>query len=231
MSNNQNIVPYSSGNGGWGDAAAENAGRLLCGSLLKFNNEGKWGIGKEFVPLPNGFQLAALDTKAAWVFWQGGKPVDEKTVVRGPGEQLPDRDTLGDNDKGQWEKGFNNELKDPWANTRYIHFANPETAEAYTFSTTSIGGKRAVSELSDAVSRMRITHPNATPIVEFGSKPMATRYGVKPRPHFQIVGWLGLIEGEAKPAPAARRLTQQEVSEADKKSLDHDFRGDEIPWK
>jgi hypothetical protein len=230
MNNNPNIVPYTSGNGGWGDAAAENPGRLLWGSLLKFNNEGKWGIGKEFVPLPNGFQLAALDTKAAWVFWQGGKPVDEKTVVRAPGEQLPDRDTLGDNDKGQWEKGFNTEPKDPWANTRYIHFANPETAEAYTFSTTSMGGMRAVSDLSDAVSRMRTVHADATPLIEFGSAPMVTRYGVKPTPSFRIVGWLGLSEGEAKPAPATRQLTQQEQEMVDKKRLDRDFRGDRIPY-
>lgn len=36
---------------------------------------------------------------------------------------------------------------------------------------------------------MRRRQPGAVPIVELRSRQMKTKYGSKPRPHFQIKGW------------------------------------------
>jgi hypothetical protein len=219
------IKPYASAGDGWGDAAKEANARLIKGTLLKFA-DWRWTTGKEGAPVPEGTQLTALATLAAWVLWQGGKPVEDETIVRQPGGELPDRDTLGFTDQAEWEKGPRGEPKDPWANTRFVYLVNPNTAEAFTFSTSSIGGKRAVSELGDQIKRMREVYPDATPIVELRWADMPTKHGKKSRPVFKVVGWEGVVEEEAKPAPAARRLTQEEVQEADRKSAN-----DEIPWQ
>ena len=122
-----------------------------------------------------------------WVRWEDGKPVEY--LVRRPGERLPDRDTLGHTHEGEWETGPGGEPKDPWANTRLVYLANTATAEAYTFSTSSWGGRAAVIELGDQIARMRSAHPDATPIVELRSAEMTTRFGPKSRPAFRVVGF------------------------------------------
>jgi hypothetical protein len=188
-------------------------------------------VGKEHAPIADGTQLTALSTVALWLFWQGGKPDESKTIIRQPGEDLPDRETLGHDDQTKWEKGLDGKPKDPWADTRYVYLTNPLTAEIYTFTTTSGGGHKAVHDLGEQIELMRSAYPGATPIVELRSAPWPTRYGMKSRPLFKVVDWeTGAIEGEAVAKPASvRRLTQQEKNAADKKNIDDAMGGDSIP--
>src|SRR4051794_3969997 len=80
---------------GWDDTAAEADARLIRGSLLKFA-DWRWSIGKEkeAVEVKEGRQLVAVATAAAWVKWDGGKPVDYR--LREPGQPMPERGELGD---------------------------------------------------------------------------------------------------------------------------------------
>jgi hypothetical protein len=220
MGTNQTITPYAGPPDGWDGAAQEANARLLKGALLKFI-DGKWMTGKEGTPVPDGLQLAALGTQAAWVFWQNGKPVDAETIFRQPGGQLPDRDTLSHNNSAEWPKNSSDERQDPWRNTRLVYLCELPSAEMFTFSTTSMGGFRAVADLGDQVKRMRTVHPDATPIVELRAAPMPTKHGMKSRPVFKVVGWES-TGGEA-PTPAGPRLTQRQ-------ELDAETDGDEIPY-
>ena len=163
---------------GWDDTAAEAEARLIRGSLLKFT-DWKWSIGKErAVEVKEGRRLIAVATAAAWVKWQGGKPVEYR--LREPGGRMPERDELGDNDKAQWEPGPDGkEARDPWQSTRFVHLIDPQTAEAFTFSTSSFGGRDCVINLADQIKRMRGKHPDAVPLVELGAAPMATKFGRK----------------------------------------------------
>jgi hypothetical protein len=89
----------------------------------------------------------------------------------------------------EWETGPGGEPKDPWANTRLVYLVDPDTAEAYTFSTSSWGGRAAVIELGDQIARMRTTYPDAAPIVELRAVEMPTRFGRKSKPALKVVGW------------------------------------------
>ena len=60
---------------GWDDAAAENAERVIKGTLLKFN-DWRWTKGKEGTEVEEGTALVALGTAAAWVKWRDGKPIE-----------------------------------------------------------------------------------------------------------------------------------------------------------
>jgi putative DNA primase/helicase len=149
---------------GWNDAAAEASERVLRGALLKFG-DGRWSRGTEGLDVPNGTKLVALDTAAAWVKWSDGKPVEYR--MREPGQKMPDLEEMPDRDKSQWEPGPDGITpRDPWQSTRFLYLVDPQTAEAFTFSTSSWGGRGAVADLGDQIGRMRFSHPGAVPLVE-----------------------------------------------------------------
>lgn len=173
-------------NDGWDDTAAEAESRIIRGSLLKFS-EGRWYIGKENAAVKEGRQLLAVATAAAWVKWQGGKPVEYR--LREAGVPMPEREELGDCDRASWETGSDGQPRDPFQSTRFVHLIDPQSAEAFTFSTSSGGGIDCVVNLADQIRRMRSKYPNAVPLVELGAVPMRTKHGPKSKPVFRVVGW------------------------------------------
>jgi|SRR6516165_4245692 len=134
-----------------------------------------------------GTQLVAIGVAAGWVKWQGGKPVE--TRLRQPGKPLPVREELPDLEQLKWEKGADGQFRDPWQETKFVYLIDQRTAESYTFSTSSWGGREAVLHLGDAIARMRSVHPTATPVVALEASAMPTRYGRKSKPVFKIVDW------------------------------------------
>jgi hypothetical protein len=147
----------------------------------------RWTAGKEATPVADGTRLVALATAAMWVRWQGGKPAEHR--VRQPGQRLPEREELGHDDENEWETGPSGEPVDPWQNTRLVYLVAPDTAEAFTFSTSSWGGRSAVTDLGDQIARMRNAHSDAVPIVELKAVEMKTKFGRKSKPLFRVVGW------------------------------------------
>jgi hypothetical protein len=194
------LVTYETDDG-WGDAAAEYNDTLNRGEFLKCP-EGFWSVGKEGSALPRDTRLVATSTTAAWVKWSGNRPVESH--IRRPGEQLAEREELGDLDESAWEAGPDGRPRDPWQNTRYCYFVNPEAAAVYTYSTSSWSGRSAVSGLGDQIARMRLARPGSLPIVEFDSAPHKTKFGLKRKPILRIVGWVGGDLSAA--APDIKRL-------------------------
>jgi hypothetical protein len=182
-----NLVPIESDDG-WSDAAAESAERTIKGTLVKFT-DWKWFKGKESIEIEEGTALVVLGTTAAWVKWSGGKPVEYR--MRQAGHRLPERDELGDLDESEWEFGPDGQPKDPWQNTRFVYLVDPVSAEAFTFSTSSWGGRAAVSDLAEQIQRVRCARPGAVPVVELRAAPWLTKHGRKSRPFFKVVDWRG----------------------------------------
>jgi hypothetical protein len=172
---------------GWRDAAVEASERVLRGTLLRFS-DWNWTRGKEATPIEKGTKLVALGTAAAWVRWERGKPVEYR--MRQSGKPLPDREELGSTDQSQWEVAPDGKTpRDPWQSTRFVHLVDADSAEMFTFSTSSWGGREAVINLGDAIARMRSAHPKALPVVALDAAALLTRFGRKSRPVFKIVDW------------------------------------------
>jgi hypothetical protein len=207
-------------NDGWNDAAAEAAERTIRGTLLKFS-DWKWYAGKEATPVPDGTRLVALATAAGWVRWENQKPVEYR--MREPGRRLPDREELGHSDQDEWELDPRGEAKDPWQNTRWVYLVDGQSAQAFTFTTSSWGGRGAVSDLGDQISRMRNVHADAVPVVELHAAPMPTKHGPKSKPLFRIVGWKSANGGEQ---PVERRISARQAND---ESYRHEM-DDEIPF-
>jgi hypothetical protein len=192
---------------GWNDAAAEANERVLRGTLLKFS-DWNWLRGKEAQPVEKGTKLVALGCAAAWARWAGGKPVEYR--MRQSGKPLPDREELGNTDRSQWEMGPDDKTpRDPWQSTRFVYLVDPNTAEAFTFSTSSWGGREAVINLGDAIARMRSAHPRALPIVSLEAAAMQTKFGRKSKPVFKIVDWKAVGSGVWDAQPAAQLPLQE----------------------
>jgi hypothetical protein len=206
---------------GWGDAAAESAARVIKGQLLKFA-DWQWTRGKEGLHVEDGTQLVAINTAAAWVRWCEKKPVEYR--MREPGRRLPDREELGHTDESLWETGPDNAGRDPWQNTRFVYFIDPLTAEAFTFSTHTFGGRGAVSDLADQIGRVRQALPSAVPLVELGAAPMLTKFGKKSKPAFTVKEWRNGGGGsqETLPMIESKRVPEKAASEA--------FHDDEVPF-
>ena len=120
--------------------------------------------------------------------WQGGKPVEYR--IRQPGVPVPERAELGDNDQSKWEAGPDGKPRDPWQNTHFVYLIDPQTAEEFTFSTSSWGGRDCVINLAGQIKRMRSKYPDAVPLVELGAAPMSTKYGRKSKPTLKVIRWL-----------------------------------------
>jgi type II secretory pathway pseudopilin PulG len=170
---------------GWSIAAVENNARVIRGSILTFS-DWHWHIRGDSAHI-DGRKLVAIGTQALWQKWENGKPAEH--ILREPDKQLPERDELGDTDATAWETGPGGAPKDPWSNTRLVYLLDPETAELFTFSTSSWGGRSAVSELGDQIMRMRCGKPDAVPLVELCASPMVTKFGRKSKPHLKVINW------------------------------------------
>jgi hypothetical protein len=213
---------------GWDDTAAEAESRVIRGSLLKFA-DWKWFIGKdkEVTEVKKDRQLVAVATAAAWVKWQGGKPMEYR--LREPGVPMPERGELGDNDTAEWEIGPDGQPRDAWQSTHFVYLIDPQTAEAFTFSTSSWGGRDCVINLADQIRRMRGTHSDAVPLVRLGAAPMSTRFGRKSKPTLTVVGWrttaasavIGQPERQLPPAGAI--ATREPVAAKPVDDMDDDI--------
>jgi hypothetical protein len=211
------LAKYEAIDDGWNDAAEEANARILRGALLK-HLDGRWVQGREGEPVEDGFRLIALSCALGWVRWEGGKPVEYR--MREPGKPFPEREDLGDDDQTAWEKAPDGTPRDPWALTRLTYLLSEQSAEVFTFSTSSWSGREAVVNLADAIARMRGIYPGAVPVVELRSAPLKTRDGQKFRPVFKITGWRngGMIETTIEPPKAISPPTLEQET------------GDKIPF-
>lgn len=177
-------------------------GRLIQGCIIKFDATASphWNRG-------DGGTLAAkylpVGTLTALQKWEKQKPVE--TIIKEPGKALPNIDELNASvPANQWELGNDGMPKAPWQLQHIVYLVNPETAERGTFATGTIGGSMAVRELKDTISLMRKlkANPRLTPTVKLGQRKMKTKYGERPRPAFEITGWIG-DDGKTIAAPTA----------------------------
>jgi hypothetical protein len=167
----------------------------IVGRLIKFDGS-NFIVDKSEI-LPSGTRLVANAVVTAWVHWDDKKPVEH--LITYAGQHHPEREELSDLDESQWPIGLNGEPNDPWKDTRYVHLIDQKSGADYTFITDSIGGRRGVADLKGQVANVRSAHPTAKPVVVLGPAPWKTRFGMKLRPNFAIVEWIGRDEPDECP--------------------------------
>jgi hypothetical protein len=121
---------------------------------------------------------------------------------------LPDPQQLNNTiPKSEWEKGLNsNELRPPWEKIIAVILVDPSTGAVFRYTSSTVGARIAFDALREAVVTMRMLRgTKVIPLVNLGERPFKTNFGMKKRPHFQVVGWKSPGEDDkaiaTKPAP------------------------------
>jgi hypothetical protein len=154
------------------------SGGDLFGELMKFSGKtGAYTAGAQGVEIPYGTQLVAIVPKmlAGYVKWVSGELVEQALVpVTETYDPKALRATLGDDDPGKWAVGDDGRPEDPWKEAAYLPLKNLKTGAEYTYSTSSLGGTRAVKNLvATFVWQIRAapeTTANHLPVVELGAR-------------------------------------------------------------
>jgi hypothetical protein len=187
----------------------EHDGRIIKGVLLKCN-DGRWP-GRDGLPAPTG-PLLVIGTLTILQRWSGKKPIE--TIIKEKGKDWPDVDILNEViPQSEWEIGIDGQPRPPWQVQRVVYLVDENSAERYTYANGTVGAHIAVSELKDRLAdkRFMLVDDTVLPVVELSSKPMKTRYGVKMRPEFRVVGWRSTGGTPRLEPPPTEKVLQDKV--------------------
>jgi hypothetical protein len=184
-----------------------NSGRLLKGSYLKWTDADHW-IDRDGLTPPSPLLVVAIDE--ALQRWKDNKA----DVIRD--KPLPNPEQLNSAiPQSEWERGIDGQLRKPWAHVVIVYLVNLGTGEFYTYTAPTTGAHIAYDALKEAVITMRaLRGTRVMPIVGLSERPMKTNFGMRKRPHFEIIGWKTPGEdAQAVPAkPAAPQLSGPAVA-------------------
>ena len=246
-----NLVQYDDDEFDDGFHGSFSSDRTIKGAQLVWNDAQHWR-DRDGQKAPG--QLLVVGVDAILQRWKDGKP----EVIRD--KPLPDPDDLNSAiPVSEWEAGLDGQKRPPWANTVVIYTIDPVTGGFFTFISSTIGGRIAVDHLKESVAGMRLLRGGRVlPLVTLGERPMKTQFGVKSRPHFEVVDWkeagAPVLRGApkaalplapkpgAEPSQTAAPALQSEPAEARRKTTTLERMGnvrsvspgeainDEVPW-
>jgi len=97
----------------------------------------------------------------------------------------------------------------PWRYLKWLYLVDASTGVISTLEVGSVGGLMSVAELGQQIAGMRqLKGAEAVPVIELGVQPFKTKFGMKKRPEFVVVGWkavnnepaLALVDGTKDPS-------------------------------
>ena len=166
----------------------------IVGRMVKFNSKGSNFItSDDEAAIDEGAEFVALcdQTLVGWIKFNDEAPPDRVMGLLYDGFVMPPRTDLGDMDQADWPAGLDGKPADPWQHHMYLVLQNTDTAELFTFTTSSATGRRAVGNLLHHYNRMQRTNPDELPVVKLktgGFNHKDERIGWVPTPVFAVVG-------------------------------------------
>lgn len=121
----------------------------------------------------------------------------------------------------EWERGIDNQPVPPWKHIVIVILADPDTGSLYKYVSPTVGSHIAFDLLKEAVITVRsLRGVRVLPLVTLSERQMKTKFGVKMRPHFEIIDWKS--PGEDNKAitaqPAVSQLSSPTVAPTSAKS-------------
>ena len=177
------------------------------GSYLRWNESEGWQ-DRDGVKPPS--ELLAHGVDEFLQRWKGGMP--EKITDK----PLPDPDALNSAIPVQeWEAGVDGRPRPPWAHTVAARLVSPATGSFFTFSSSTVGAHIAIDQLKESVIGMRMMRGvPVMPRVTLSSRPMKAKFGIKTRPHFDVIGWETAGDSGALPAKPTPQVIAPPTPEA-----------------
>jgi hypothetical protein len=162
--------------------------------MLKFT-KGDFFVGDDQVPLGTEYLAHCVAWTKCWIKFVDKKLVAKKMYRVSRGERPLDRNDLDEIEKANTDE-------DPWSFQYMLPLENMESGEVLIFTSSSIGGRRAVSELCNAYAKRKLNGRDGQPIIKLAADEMNTKnFGKVPRPDFEIVGWDDMTDDVVKAPP------------------------------
>jgi hypothetical protein len=140
----------------------------LVGRQIKFGKDGRFVTADDSEPIGDDVDFVALpdQTLIGYMRFNGeGESPDRRMGLLYDGYIMPPRATLGDTDVSQWEIGLDGKPADPWQHFIYLVLQRGDTGELFTYTTSSVTGRRAIGNLLRHYDRLQRTHPDMYPCV------------------------------------------------------------------
>ncbi len=161
--------------------------------ILKMDKTGHWVFGADQTEIEEGSQWAInpFSFIHGYIAWGDGEVLGEK--MASVSDLLPELDAAPPGAKKGWETQVGMSLK---------CISGEDTGMEARFTTTSVGGKRAVQDLAVAIAeQVGKDQTTPVPIVTLGKEHYQHKsYGKIFTPVFAVQQWVSLT---AEPAPAA----------------------------
>jgi hypothetical protein len=181
------------------DTPDEGGGSIIEGHKIAFTNNATWINAKTEEVLPKKLRLlAAKFTRVVqkWLPNAKGKLVPVETRVLDDTESYKDIDIEAMNAQEPAEnkhEAFGRTNVGPYEKAHVVYFMDPVTKAAFTYVTSTIGGRIAVEELKKAIRRERkLNGPNRYALVEFSDTFMDTGWGGRQRPDLVVVDFVSI---------------------------------------
>ena len=117
--------------------------------------------------------------------WKDNKPDD---ITEHP---LPAPEELNETiPQSEWDIGLDGRPRKPWALTYVIYMVNLKNGTLYTYANNTFGAMLCYTNLEEQVAVMRMLRgEHVYPIANLDRRPMKTTFGMKTRPHLEIIDW------------------------------------------
>jgi hypothetical protein len=188
----------------------------IVGRMVKFSKEGKFVTHDDGETIGEDVDFVALvdQTLIGWIKFNGeGEPPTRHMGLLYDGFVMPARETLGDDDQATWEMGLDGKPADPWQHHMYLVLQRGDSAELFTYVTSSITGRRAVGNLLRHYNRLQKTNPDQYPVIRLkigGFQHRDDRVGWVPTPVLAVVG-RAQKDTVAKPDSSLKADLQDEI--------------------
>ena len=187
----------------------------IVGRMIKFNKNGQFVTHDDEKEIGEETDFIALcdQTLIGYIKFNDEAPPDRHMGLLYDGFMMPDRASLGDADPAKWEMGLDGKPQDPWQHHVYLVLQKGDTAELFTFVTSSKTGRRAVGNLLRHYDRMARTNPNELPVVKLKKGGFAhrdERVGWVATPVFVVCG-RAPKDSAAKPDTSMKAVLNDEI--------------------
>jgi hypothetical protein len=175
--------------------------RLIKGQQARWTDSKGWH-DRDGLPIP--CPLLVVGVTTALQRWKDKVP---EVITEKP---LPDPTMLNDAIPVQeWEIGLDGKPRPPWTTVFVVYMVNMQSGQTYTALNSTTGWRMAFETLVEAVTVKRMLHGGARmlPLVNLQSRPFKTQFGLRTRPHLDILDdWRSV--GSAAPLPATETPPQ-----------------------
>jgi hypothetical protein len=179
--------------------------RLTRGNIAKWDAERKWH-DRDGLKLPS--PMFVLGVNTALQRWKNQRP---ETILAKP---LPDPEVLNAAiPVAEWELDLTGRPRPPWERVVAIYLVDLGTGTPYTYASATTGARICLQESVVIMRTLRGAH--VLPLVNLEQRPMKTSFGMKSRPHLQIIEWRTPGDGGGNlPPPSRPQLTGPATTQA-----------------